>query len=94
MLLGVLLGRRSYPLKKYFFVLLIVAGIALFMFKDKVSKASGNSAFGLGEILLLLSLTMDGLNGAIQVIVWNLTIRHSNPFIMILNSFNRNTFPS
>lgn len=40
MVLGVLLGRKSYPLKKYLFVLLVVVGVALFMFKDGKSKSS------------------------------------------------------
>ncbi|CAF1467778.1 unnamed protein product, partial [Adineta steineri] len=33
MLLGVLIARRRYPLIKYFYVLLIVAGVVLFMYK-------------------------------------------------------------
>jgi UDP-galactose transporter B1 len=40
MILGVLLGRKSYPLKKYLFVLLVVIGVSLFMFKDGKSKSS------------------------------------------------------
>lgn len=66
MILGVLLGKRNYPIQKYFFVLLIVTGVVLFMLKDKVADA-GDSLFGLGELLILLSLTMDGLTGAVQV---------------------------
>lgn len=66
MLLGVLLGRKSYPLRKYLFVLLVVIGVALFMFKDgKVSKGS-DSNVGFGEFLLVMSLLMDGLTGAVQ----------------------------
>ena len=34
MILGVLLARKRYPLVKYFCVLLIVLGVALFLFKD------------------------------------------------------------
>ncbi|XP_049885357.1 solute carrier family 35 member B1 homolog [Pectinophora gossypiella] len=66
MILGVLIGRKSYPFKKYLFVLLIVTGVVLFMFKD--SKKGGNDSqyFGIGEVLLVLSLTMDGLTGAVQ----------------------------
>ncbi|XP_050428266.1 solute carrier family 35 member B1 [Adelges cooleyi] len=67
MILGVVLGRKSYPLKKYLFVLLVVIGVALFMFKDGKSKASqSESILGLGEVLLILSLTMDGITGAVQ----------------------------
>ncbi|KAJ8865505.1 hypothetical protein PR048_033748 [Dryococelus australis] len=67
MVLGVLVGKKNYPLKKYFFVLMIVVGVALFMFKDgKTAGGDANAFFGFGELLLLLSLTMDGLTGAIQ----------------------------
>jgi solute carrier family 35 (UDP-galactose transporter), member B1 len=65
MILGVLIGRKSYAMKKYFLVLLIVLGVVLFMYKEgKENKNSENA--GLGEILLILSLSMDGLTGAIQ----------------------------
>ncbi|XP_026317706.1 solute carrier family 35 member B1 homolog isoform X2 [Hyposmocoma kahamanoa] len=66
MVLGVLLGRKSYPLKKYFFILLIVIGVVLFMFKEQAKKGGNPQRFGIGEVLLLLSLTMDGLTGAVQ----------------------------
>lgn len=67
MILGVLIGRKSYQLKKYIFVLLIVVGVVLFMYKDKTEQSSFETSVGLGELLLLLSLTMDGLTGAVQV---------------------------
>jgi solute carrier family 35 (UDP-galactose transporter), member B1 len=65
MLLGVLIGRKSYAAQKYGFVLLIVLGVVMFMYKESKSSAVAESS-GLGEILLLLSLSMDGLTGAIQ----------------------------
>ncbi|KAK9881415.1 hypothetical protein WA026_016305 [Henosepilachna vigintioctopunctata] len=65
MILGVLIGRKSYLLRKYIFVLLIVAGMVMFMWKDKPA-GKVDSAFGIGELLLILSLTMDGLTGAVQ----------------------------
>ncbi|CAH0558063.1 unnamed protein product [Brassicogethes aeneus] len=65
MLLGVLIGNKSYALKKYVFVFLIVIGIVLFMLKDKAASAT-QEPMGIGEVLLLLSLTMDGLTGAVQ----------------------------
>lgn len=67
MILGVLVGRKSYPMRKYLFVFLIVLGVVLFMLKDKVSKDGQESSFGLGELLIVLSLIMDGLTGAVQV---------------------------
>ena len=69
MVLGVLVGKKSYPMVKYLFTLMIVLGVALFMYKDKAgSKATGgsDSLIGVGEILLLVSLTCDGLTGAVQ----------------------------
>ncbi|CAH0703723.1 unnamed protein product [Spodoptera exigua] len=67
MILGVLVGHKSYPMKKYLFVLLIVIGVVMFMYKDQVKKTVDEpSSFGIGELLLLLSLTMDGLTGAVQ----------------------------
>lgn len=71
LVLGVLIGRKSYPLKKYLFILLIVIGVVLFMYKDQGSSSSGeNAAFGIGQLLLILSLTMDGLTGAVQVRIY------------------------
>lgn len=67
MILGVLLGKKSYALRKYIFVFMIVFGIILFMLKDKQSSVSEESSVGVGELLLCLSLLMDGLTGAIQV---------------------------
>ncbi|XP_003393452.1 solute carrier family 35 member B1 [Bombus affinis] len=67
MILGVLLGNKVYPVRKYLFVFLVVIGVALFMYKDvnPLKKHSeGQTAFG--ELLLLLSLTMDGLTSAVQ----------------------------
>lgn len=37
------------------------------MFKEKAGGSKNESYFGMGELLLLLSLTMDGLTGAVQV---------------------------
>lgn len=67
MILGVILGKKSYALQKYLFVLMIVVGVVLFMYKDKSGGMQSESTFGLGEILLILSLIMDGLTAAIQV---------------------------
>ncbi|UYV78094.1 SLC35B1 [Cordylochernes scorpioides] len=65
MLLGVLIGRKRYSLAKYCFVMLIVLGVGLFMYKDKPSTASSDG-LGMGELLLLISLALDGFTGAIQ----------------------------
>ena len=41
MILGVLIGRKKYPLLKYLFILMIVAGVAMFMYKDSGKKGQG-----------------------------------------------------
>jgi len=69
MILGVLIGHKRYSLKKYLFVLMIVIGVAMFIYKsDSKTKDSSihESVIGTGEILLMISLAMDGLTGAVQ----------------------------
>lgn len=66
MLLGVTLLKKKYPLAKYLCVLLIVAGVALFMYKPKKGGGAEEHTVGYGELLLLLSLTLDGLTGVSQ----------------------------
>ena len=54
MILGVLVGRKRYPLLKYVFVMLIVVGVALFMYKDKKAAAlDADHTMGAGELLLV-----------------------------------------
>ena len=53
MLLGVTLLRKKYPPAKYLCVLLIVAGVALFMYKPKKGAGSDDHVFGYGELLLV-----------------------------------------
>lgn len=66
MLLGVMFGRKSYTAQKYMFVLLIVVGVVLFMFKEGKTSTSPLEKEGLGQLLLIMSLIMDGLTGAVQ----------------------------
>ncbi|CAK8682627.1 unnamed protein product [Clavelina lepadiformis] len=67
MILGVLLANKKYPIAKYFCILMIVGGVAGFMYKDgKASESTSAFTFGLGEILLLVSLSLDGLTGVTQ----------------------------
>jgi len=53
MLLGVLVARKRYPLKKYFYVLLIVLGVVLFMYKEPKETVKAGEIFGIGEFLLV-----------------------------------------
>ncbi|KAI8129372.1 putative solute carrier family 35 member B1 [Lucilia cuprina] len=68
MILGVLLGRKSYSWIRYACVITIVVGVVLFMYKEGKTPlaAATDNRTGLGELLLILSLSMDGLTGAVQ----------------------------
>ncbi|XP_035220497.1 solute carrier family 35 member B1-like [Stegodyphus dumicola] len=68
MILGVLIGKKQYPLAKYVYVFMIVVGVCLFMYKDKPATVDTEDGplLGMGEILLLISLSLDGFTGAIQ----------------------------
>lgn len=67
MILGVLLGRKSYSWIRYACVTTIVVGVVMFMYKEsKTPLGANDSRTGLGELLLVLSLSMDGLVGAVQ----------------------------
>lgn len=66
MILGVLYAKKSYPLRKYFFIILVVAGVALFVWKDSASARTNESSGYMGYLLLMLSLAMDGFTGGIQ----------------------------
>lgn len=68
MILGVLLGRKSYSWLRYACVCTIVVGVVLFMYKEGKTPlaAASENRTGLGELLLILSLSMDGLTGAVQ----------------------------
>jgi UDP-galactose transporter B1 len=68
MILGVFLARKRYPMLKYLFVLMIVMGVALFMYKPKSSHKSldQDHVLGFGEVLLMVSLLLDGVTGGVQ----------------------------
>lgn len=53
MLLGVTLLKKKYPMAKYLCVLLIVAGVALFMYKPKKVVGMEEHTIGYGELLLV-----------------------------------------
>ncbi|KAF6026346.1 SLC35B1 [Bugula neritina] len=68
MVMGVLFAHKKYPLAKYFCVVLISLGVALVVYKDsKAAKgADSDRSFGVGELLLVVSLLLDGTTGMIQ----------------------------
>jgi solute carrier family 35 (UDP-galactose transporter), member B1 len=89
MILGVLIARKQYRLIKYIGVLMIVIGTVLFMQKDKKQTEADPlpnhpyALVGFGEALLLVSLALDGLTGAIQD---KMNLSHkTNPHFMMYN---------
>lgn len=68
MVLGILLAKKRYPAAKFLFLLMICMGVSLFLYKDqqKSTVSDDKPIIGVGEILLLVSLTFDGLTGASQ----------------------------
>lgn len=54
MVLGVLVGGKSYTLRKYLFVLLIVVGVSMFMYNPKkAAQGASGDGLGIGELLLV-----------------------------------------
>ena len=53
LILGVIFARKRYPVGKFFYVLMIVIGVAMFLFKDDKAGGSVGVSFGVGEILLV-----------------------------------------
>lgn len=82
LILTTIIGKRSYKCQKYIFIILIVLGVGLFMYnKDKSTNIE--AAVWYGEILLLLSLFLDGLRSGFEE-----RIRHESapaPFSMMLS---------
>lgn len=86
MLLGVVIGRKSYPLKKYFYTFMIVVGVAIFMYKvDKNRETSNNTSYG--QFLILFSLFMNGVTGAVQDRIANLRKPSAQHMMMWVNAW-------
>lgn len=65
MILGALIGRKSYAIQKYFFVIIVVIGVGAFMYEDSKQPGDGDDILK-GSYLLAISLLGDGLTGAAQ----------------------------
>ncbi|KAK9504257.1 hypothetical protein O3M35_010632 [Rhynocoris fuscipes] len=86
LLMGILVANRTFPIRKYFIVVLVVFGVAMFMYKD--NKAGKNHiGFGIGELLLASSLIMDGITNALQEKVMTLYKPRSEYFMFNTNKW-------
>ena len=57
LILGVVIGGKNYPFVKYLIVLIIVAGVALFFYKEDEDRNDTQPKFiGFGEILIVSRL--------------------------------------
>lgn len=63
MLCAVLIVRKTYTIQKYIFVLMIVSGVGIFIYKERINKTEDTFW---GYILILVSLIFDGFLGAAQ----------------------------
>lgn len=88
MLFGVIFAHKRYALRKYFYVLLIVMGMAIFLYKP--GKGGGSSAFQFsrGELLLCASLAMDGITGAVQDRIRNSYTTDKWTMMFAMNAFS------
>jgi len=89
MLFGVLFAHKRYIWRKYIYVLLIVIGMAIFLYKPSRALKGPSFQFGIGELFLLASLVMDGMTGAVQD-----RIRHSYTANKWSMMFSMNVFSS
>lgn len=78
-ILTALIGKRKYTWKKYLFVLVIVIGVALFIYK-RGNENEVKEKVWYGELLLLGSLLFDGLCGGFEVCI-KLNIQMKNYII-------------
>lgn len=75
MILGILFARKRYPWAKFLFVLMIVLGVAMFLYKDsgQSKKSDSDSLIGMGEILLVCrieTLHSEIIVGILFLFIW------------------------
>jgi solute carrier family 35 (UDP-galactose transporter), member B1 len=76
-ILGKLIGKKSYGIQRYIFVFIMVIGISLAVFKfeknhDKKKETNNDELeYIKGSVLIVFSLVMDGLLGAVEVSIYS-----------------------
>lgn len=98
MVLTAVIGGRRYFIQSYFFVLVIVIGIIVFFLEKNRMETGENDAnhsvqnvdhtFGMGEIFLIVSLSMDGVLGAIQERIRSAHAPTGQQMMLAINSWS------
>lgn len=86
MLLGVLIARNSYTVQRYFFVLLMVAGVALFIFNK--NKDRNNEEKWFGYLIVGFSLLCDGFTGSVQDVMRKKSKPSTMNFMFYVNAWS------
>ncbi|XP_070505859.1 solute carrier family 35 member B1 homolog [Chironomus tepperi] len=84
MILGVFLAQKRYTIQKYFFVLQIVVGVSLFVYKEGKAKPGEENSW-LGLALIGMSLLADGVLGGIEDRIRNRTNPSALSIMFALN---------
>lgn len=87
LIMGVLVGEKSYSLRKYLIVFLIVFGVTTFFYNSEKASSSSFTGIGLGEVLLLMSLVMDGLLNSTQERIMSSYKPNSNDLMIESNKW-------
>lgn len=85
MIFAVMVVRKSYTIQKYFFVLMIVFGVGIFIYKDGIN--SSNETLW-GYMLILISLLFDGCLGAAQDKMRTVSRPSSLNFMYFINAWS------
>ncbi|KAG5669006.1 hypothetical protein PVAND_016909 [Polypedilum vanderplanki] len=87
MILGVILAHKRYTIQKYIFVLLIVVGVILFIYKEGKAKDDQENQIE-GLLLVGMSLLADGVLGAIEDRMRAATKPTALNFMFAINMFS------
>lgn len=82
-----LLARKRYTIQKYVFVLLIVVGVILFIYKEGKAKNDHDNSY-IGLVLVGMSLLADGVLGAIEDRMRSATKPTALNFMFKINMFS------
>ena len=87
MILGVILAGKRYTIQKYIFVLMIVVGVIMFVYKPKSADDDKTNSY-IGLALVGMSLLADGVLGAIEDRMRAATQPSALNFMLSINFFS------